>query len=111
MKDHPNRFCKEYDILGEKQLIPKKYDEWRLDEDELEELDESNYSNTTHKLWGYPSFTQDDPRETDEYMLLFQLVSDEYVSIGDAGIMNFFIKPKDLKSRDFSNVWYNWDCC
>jgi hypothetical protein len=27
MKDHPNRFCKEYDILGEKQLIPKKYDE------------------------------------------------------------------------------------
>jgi uncharacterized protein YwqG len=30
---------------------------------------------------------------------------------GDSGVGNFFIHPEDLKKRDFSKVFYNWDCC
>lgn len=65
------------------------------------------------KLLGYPAFCQQDPREENDgrEILLFQLSSEtDNVCIGDAGIMNFFISPEDLKKLDFSNVLYNWDC-
>ena len=29
---------------------------------------------------------------------------------GDVGVANFFIRPEDLKNKDFSKVLYNWDC-
>ena len=29
---------------------------------------------------------------------------------GDCGVANFFISRADLKARNFSNVYYNWDC-
>ncbi|MCI8670073.1 MAG: DUF1963 domain-containing protein [Lachnospiraceae bacterium] len=66
---------------------------------------------------GYPTFTQTDPRE---YMdneadvpeiLLFQLDTTEGIMWGDSGVGNFFIKKEDLIKKDFSKVWYNWDCC
>jgi len=68
-----------------------------------------------HKVGGYAFFTQQDPRfyENREYSeLLFQLDSDDSADImwGDGGIANFFIKPEDLKRRDFSKILYNWDC-
>lgn len=74
---------------------------------------------STHRIGGYPYFTQYDPREGGlaEYELLFQLDSewgDEGgidVMWGDAGVGGFFIRPEDLKKRDFSQVVYNWDCC
>lgn len=71
-----------------------------------------------HKIGGYPGFTQWDPRgEGDSHdMLLFQLDSDchnskDRVLWGDCGIGNFFINREKLKSCDFSDVIYNWDCC
>jgi uncharacterized protein YwqG len=64
-----------------------------------------------HKLGGYPSFTQEDPRNRPELELLFQLVSDDGVMWGDAGIGNFFITDADLAARDFSRVFYRCDCC
>ena len=68
---------------------------------------------TGHKLWGYPTFAQEDPRyELEEtYELLFQLDSDSDIDCmwGDAGVGNFFIATEDLKNRDFSKVMYNWD--
>ena len=70
-----------------------------------------------HRVGGYPSFTQLDPREYDERIqehtvLLFQLDSDSDNGIawGDSGVCNFFIRPADLAKRDFSGVLYNWDC-
>lgn len=71
-----------------------------------------------HKLGGYASFTQEDPRAyygtNQNWLLLFQMDTDsnDHIDImwGDAGIGNFFIKPDDLKNLDFSKVWYNWDC-
>lgn len=65
-----------------------------------------------HKVGGFPDFTQQDPRRPeDDLMLLFQLDSDERLGLmwGDVGTANFFIRPGDLKRRDFSRVAYNWD--
>ena len=70
-----------------------------------------------HRVGGYPSFTQLDPREYDQNfqehtVLLFQLDSNDEDGImwGDSGVCNFFIRPDDLAKRDFSGVLYNWDC-
>lgn len=73
-----------------------------------------------HKLLGYPSFTQADPRDYDdekkEFELLFQMDSETIDSLdcdimwGDLGIGNFFIRPEQLEKMDFSEVAYNWDC-
>ena len=78
----------------------------------------------SHKMFGYPFFAQDDPRETDEEtiekydLLLFQLDSEynkkiqEYdILIGDSGVINFFINSGDLEKRNFEDVLYHWDCC
>lgn len=71
-----------------------------------------------HRLSGYPYFTQSDPRgdkkNIQDYILLFQLDTDDAeneIMWGDSGVGNFFIHPEDLKKRDFSKVFYNWDCC
>ncbi|GAA5513288.1 hypothetical protein Dcar01_02021 [Deinococcus carri] len=72
-----------------------------------------NLSPGDHKLGGYPNFTQSDPRQpADDLILLFQLDSDERLGLmwGDVGTANFFIRPQDLKRRDFSKVAYHWDC-
>lgn len=64
-----------------------------------------------HKMLGYPSFTQSDPRGGDDYkVMLLQIDSQDDIMWGDCGIANFFINEKDLKKLDFSNVLYNWDC-
>ncbi len=62
------------------------------------------------KLGWFPNFMQSDPRDSVENILLFQLVSNKYVSFWDAWIMNFFIRANDLKNRDFSKMIFNWDC-
>lgn len=67
-----------------------------------------------HKMLGYPSFTQSDPR-CGEYQgeyetLLLQIDSQDDIMWGDSGIANFFINEKDLRKLDFSNVMYTWDC-
>lgn len=70
-----------------------------------------------HRMLGYPYFTQYDPRDEDsEYdTLLLQMDSEmrqgeEYILWGDVGVANFFINKEKLKNKDFSDVWYNWDC-
>ena len=70
------------------------------------------------KIGGYAHFTQDDPRgylAKEDWWLLFQMDTEysEAVDImwGDSGVGNFFIRPRDLKNKDFNKVWYNWDCC
>lgn len=89
------------------------------DYDEIlpEELQDTDIDNPEScydtKLLGYPGFCQYDPRDIGDGrdVLLFQLVSEsKHVSISDYGIMNFFINEHDLKTLDFSNVLYNWDC-
>lgn len=64
-----------------------------------------------HHLLGYPYFTQEDPRDGAYETLLFQMDSDDDILWGDCGVANFFINLEDLKRRDFSDVFYTWDCC
>lgn len=64
-----------------------------------------------HRIGGYPDFTQYDPRKKGQYdTLLFQLDSDKGIMWGDVGIANWFISAADLKKKDFSKVFFTWDC-
>lgn len=86
-------------------------------EEDMELLDEI-LSPELHRIGGYAWFTQTDPREDERYAkydtLLFQLDcmrwGDMTVTIGDEGVMNFFIPAENLKNRDFSEILYWWDC-
>lgn len=82
------------------------------------------------KVGGYANFTQQDPRgyleqntkseqntesEQNNWLLLFQMDT-EYgddidIMWGDSGVGNFFIEETALQQKDFSRIWYNWDCC
>ncbi len=67
-----------------------------------------------HKVGGYATFTQEDPRlqhsEWADHWLLLQIDSEgRDVVWGDYGIGHFFIAPQDLRQRNFSRVRYSWD--
>lgn len=110
-----------------RQVVKEEFGEDISDRNEYQYLEDEDYDalyeldNAGHWLLGYPFFTQYDPRgerenEANYYdTLLFQMDSDgdeiDYVLWGDCGVANFFINKEDLKKKDFSNVWYNWDCC
>lgn len=75
------------------------------------------YNSFGHRIGGYAGFTQADPRgysrtrdDTNPWLLLLQVDSDDEILWGDVGVGNFFIKQKDLQALNFSDVWYNWDC-
>ncbi len=107
------------EVFGDEyfQLVEKLAQKSGVNEDSLEEvlfevLDPNNFS---AKVGGYPDFTQEDPRRPgSKRKLLFQLsshqASDSEVMWGDLGVAGFFITPDDLKSLNFSNVMYTWDC-
>jgi uncharacterized protein YwqG len=82
--------------------------------EEVETAAFEHFSPTGHKLGGYAYFTQWDPRDEKDpekdYMLLFQMDSDDHIMWGDVGVGNFFIAPSDLVNKNFSRVLYNWDC-
>ena len=90
---------------------------WDLEDDECELLYDT-FGNENHQIGGYPSFTQDDIRMDDTYEpLLFQMTSQDNendnafdILWGDVGVANFFIPIDKLRTLDFSDVLYNWDC-
>lgn len=103
------RFYQTLDNLG-------KIGEGCLDEVFDYVLDNTNETGT--KLGGNAFFTQHDPRESvkvdEDWILLFQMDSTDVngvkINWGDLGVANFFIQSEALENKDFSNVWYNWDC-
>ncbi len=68
-----------------------------------------------HHTGGYPAFTQEDIRETGDYLeydhVLLRLTSDDHLIWGDMGECVFMIPSGDLSKGDFSRVIYSWDCC
>lgn len=81
---------------------------------ELEDYVWRNFQGSGHKIGGYATFTQEDPRggnDLEDYILLLQIDTDDHIMWGDSGVANFFIHPDDLAKKDFSKVMYNWDCC
>ena len=86
---------------------------------DYEIFDDPDQRAPSHQVGGWPFFTQNDPRTPEEHpdfeILLFQLDSEmrdrkDLVLWGDCGVGGFFIRPEDLRARDFSRVMYNWDC-
>ncbi|MDR0946575.1 MAG: DUF1963 domain-containing protein [Ruminococcus sp.] len=66
---------------------------------------------------GFPHFTQGDYRPEGYSELLLQIDSFDYsdgyentVMWGDGGVINFFIKPENLKNADFSDIYIGGDC-
>lgn len=84
-------------------------------EDDLMDYIYEKCSNSGHKIGGYAYFAQYDPREDEEklkdYILLLQIDTDAEIMWGDSGVANFFINKTDLMNKDFSKVFYTWDCC
>ena len=66
------------------------------------------------KCNGFPYFTQWEPRDEEQMKeydtSLFQIDSGKEVMIGDSGVMHFFINREKLKNKDFSDIFYHWDC-
>lgn len=107
-------FCNEWNHLYPDYPVKSFYD---LPDEVTYEDEFNDFSGFGHKLFGYPAFTQEDPRSNDEYndyILLLQVDSvglgDKDIMWGDSGICNFFITKKDLEKKDFTKVLYNWDC-
>lgn len=67
-----------------------------------------------HHVGGHPGFTQSDWREKQAYQnvdrVLLNLWSDDHIMWGDSGQGQFMIRREDLLKRDFSKVFYQWDC-
>lgn len=106
----------ESEILGPKDiynfnLIYNK-NPYDLSEEEWDEL--MNLSkNYGTKIGGYAYFVQEDPRKIElesEWQLLLQIDSDENICIADSGVMNFFIKKRDLINKNFNDIYFTFDC-
>lgn len=67
-----------------------------------------------HHVGGHPQFVQDDwryrPAERKVDRVLLNLWSHDGLMWGDAGQGQFMIAREDLLKRDFSKVFYAWDC-
>lgn len=96
----------------------------------LDVFDEDTYNSICcrtegHHLFGWPMFTQSDPRCVEGLSkydtLLFQMDTDcgpedergsmYRIMWGDVGVANFFIASEKLAKHDFSDIMYSWDCC
>ena len=86
-----------------------------------EELSKANrkvfeefFSGDGHKIGGYATFTQQDPRENDSSgkdVQLLQIDIDEEIMFGDSGVAHFFIDEHALKEGRFEEAYFYWDCC
>ena len=68
-----------------------------------------SFDQNSSKIGGYPAFEQSDPREykRSENFVLLLMIGNE--TMKDIGILNFFIKQKDLVNKDFSNIFSYFD--
>ncbi len=85
-----------------------------VDEGLLEEVEELLLGGG-HKLGGYASFAQDDPRGEEPArhgngVQLLQIDSDDRIMFGDSGVAHIFIDRDRLRARDFGAAWGYWDC-
>jgi uncharacterized protein YwqG len=80
-----------------------------------EKLFEQFLDSDGHKLGGYASFTQEDPRQHQVApnidVQLLQIDVDEEIMFGDSGVAHFFIDEQALKEGRFEEAYFYWDCC
>lgn len=113
-ESYPDNSCIEFESILKKEVPELLVDRTigvTIKNDAVDQMVRDAFSNSGTLMGGYPFFTQWDPRDNEEYVLLFQLDSDlKHVCWGDSGVGNFFIKKEDLLNLNFNNVLYNWDC-
>ncbi len=117
-----NALVKNYNELSTEKIK----DFYEIDDDKLDSIYGRN-PECAAVMGGYPSFTQNDPRENSDRLKsfdrvlfeLFHLESEEVNSWGgndydiiwgDEGTGSFLIPADKLKNGDFSEVLYNYDC-
>ena len=108
---------------ADKTMSKAEYKEFDKKKHELCDIIYPIFADETHRISGYPYFTQEDPRFYDaslrKYDTLLLQIASEYgngpntdeIMWGDAGIANFFINKENLKNLNFADVIYTWDCC
>ena len=117
MWDHRfgDAFVRAYNELADEPVE----DMWDIDDEITDEVyDMIDFPDAV--IGGYPVFTQDDPRMSEDVAdcdtLLFELDSvyntEHGIDIlwGDMGTGSFMIPREKLKALDFSRVLYNYDC-
>lgn len=108
------------DELRQKNIYEDLVWDYLLDQFNVESYD------GCHQLGGYPYHTQHSPLtdkpELEGYELLFQIATEDcrsrpewknkavWIGWGDTGLAQLFIHPDDLKRKDFSKVFFSWDC-
>ena len=115
------RFVHRWNEKHPEQTINEVYEIDRLHDGENIAYDLTD-STEYHKLGGYPSFVQSDPRENNPELQectvnLLTIASEEAKNDGDGDIMwgdmgtaNWLITPQQLADRDFSQVLFEWSC-
>lgn len=93
--------------------ITSIYDDF--DGNEYNKIWESINDTWSHKIGGYPNYTQNDEQAEGYSVQLLQMDSEfDYgkskILWGDKGVAHFFISEEKLKNFDFSDVFYTWDC-
>lgn len=118
IKPYSLSFEKDYAPISvsDYQFANKNFFEEELGDENYELLksyiDKFNFKSS--KIGGYPIFEQYDPREASEYIkgnyiLLFMMGNTSDIMQGD-GILNFFIRERDLLKKDFSKILAHFDC-
>lgn len=97
-----------YDLL---EKLPKDID---IEDFEIAYSDLNLGSLHKHRIGGYPSFCQYDPRHEednnkDKDIVLLQISSIGSINWIDEGVASFLISREKLKKLDFSEVMYNMD--
>lgn len=92
-----------------------------LGDDEFWDIREKVVDACSHfkaTLGGYASFAQEDPRydhlpnQKSECIFKIDCVGlEDYIIIGDSGIIFGLITEEDLKNANFNNALVDWDCC
>lgn len=99
-------------------MFGEKGDYWSFFEslsDIQQEEFEEYFNADGHKIGGFASFTQSDPRDYNKDqksdIQILQIDTDQEIMFGDSGIGHLFINPADLAERRFERAYFYWDCC
>lgn len=119
-------FAKKWNENFPENTIEAFWDCEEIEVDWIDDLWEYFYDNIDgdgdHKIWGYPHFTQEDPRTYDKnlqkYDTILLQIDSEYdddeekwnIIWWDVWVANFFISKENLEKLEFGEVLYNWDC-
>jgi len=100
--------------LAERDLGPLLNDRTRSDRIYAFADKQIELASQGHHVGGHPGFTQSDWRADEPYQdvdrVLLNLWSDDHIMWGDSGQGQFMIRREDLLKRDFSKIFYQWDC-